>query len=198
MIREDEPPPPSTRVSTLKAEDTEVFSQRKTDPIRLGSQLRRDLDWIVMKALEKDRSRRYDTASDLAADVQRYLAGEPVTAAPPSTRYRLGKWVRRHRKIVSTVAVFLVGGAATAGLILAATLVVRWRNKAGREATVETSEPSSVTIGKDGSLSIVPVGDKDRTKTAELGKQPVDGPALKDFFKDVPGRWVPASGPKRS
>ena len=191
MIREDEPPPPSTRVSTLKAEETEVFSQRKSDPVRLGSQLRRDLDWIVMKALEKDRSRRYDTASDLAADVQRYLAGEPVTAAPPSTRYRLGKWVRRHRKLVSTVAVFIIGGAAAAGVMLAATLIVRWRDARGREATVETSQPSTVNISKDGSVSIVPIADNDKTKAAESGIQPADGPALKDFFNGVPGRWVP-------
>ncbi len=165
MIREDEPPPPSTRVSTLKAEDTEVFSQRKTDPLRLGSLLRRDLDWIVMKALEKDRSRRYDTASDLARDVERYLAGEPVTAAPPSRRYRLGKWVRRHRKIVSSVAVFLIGSAVAAGVIMAAMLVVRWRDKSGREATVETSQPSTVNISKDGSVSIVPVRESEKTKT---------------------------------
>ena len=144
-----------------------------------------------MKALEKDRSRALThTAADFAQDLQRYVAGEPVTAAPPTARYRLGKWVRRHRKIVSTAAVFLIGGAATAGVIMAAMLVVRWCDKAGREATVETSQPSSVTIGKDGSVSIVPVGDKDKTKAAESVK-PVDGPALKDFFKDVPGRWVP-------
>ncbi len=191
MIREDEPPPPSTRVSTLKAEDTKVFSQHKSDPSRLGSLLRRDLDWIVMKAVEKDRSRRYDTASDFARDVERYLAGDPVTAAPPTARYRLGKWVRRHRKLVSTVAVFLIGGAAAAGMMLAAMLIVRWRDKSGREATVETSEPSSVTIGKDGSVSIVPTQKNENREAAESGMQPADGPALKDFFKGVSGSWVP-------
>ena len=86
IIREEEPPKPSTRISTLgQAADT-VSAQRHSDPKRLSQLVRGELDWIVMKALEKDRNRRYETASAFAADVQRYLNDEPVLACPPSAR----------------------------------------------------------------------------------------------------------------
>ena len=84
IIREEEPPKPSTRISTLGQAASTVSTQRKSDPRRLSQLFRGELDWIVMKALEKDRSRRYDTASAFAADVQHYLANEPVQACPPS------------------------------------------------------------------------------------------------------------------
>src|SRR5262249_11386314 len=112
VVREDEPAKPSTRVSTDAALPT-VSANRRTEPRRLAQLLRSDLDWIVLKALEKDRGRRYQTAAGFATDVQRYLAGEPVTAHPPSRRYRLGKFVRRHRGPV--VAVGLILAALVAG-----------------------------------------------------------------------------------
>ena len=96
LIREEEPPKPSTRLSssdTLPA----IAAARKTEPAKLARLMRGELDWIVMKALEKDRNRRYETASGLAADVQRYLHDEPVEACPPSTRYKLSKFLRRYR-----------------------------------------------------------------------------------------------------
>src|SRR5207302_2917013 len=74
-----------------------VATHRRTEPKKLGLLLRGDLDWIVMKCLEKDRTRRYETANGLAADVQRHLSSEPVIAAPPSAAYRLRKFVRKHR-----------------------------------------------------------------------------------------------------
>ena len=83
MIREDEPPRPSARISTLGAAATTISTHRKTDPARLSQLLQRDLDWIVMKALQKDRTRRYQTASDFARDIERYLHDEPVEARPP-------------------------------------------------------------------------------------------------------------------
>ena len=89
IIREEEPPRPSTRVSTLAQVATTPSAQRKSDPKRLSQLLRGELDWMVMKALEKDRNRRYETASAFAADVQRYLHDEPVQACPPSVSYRL-------------------------------------------------------------------------------------------------------------
>src|SRR5262249_38346112 len=88
IIREEEAPKPSTRLSKLGQAATVISAQRKSDPKRLGQLLRGDLDWIVMKALEKDRDRRYETASAFAADIQRYLADEPVLACPPSAWYR--------------------------------------------------------------------------------------------------------------
>jgi serine/threonine protein kinase/tetratricopeptide (TPR) repeat protein len=113
IIREEEPPRPSTRISTLGKAATTVSTQRKSDPKRLSQLLHGELDWIVMKALEKDRNRRYETVSAFAADVQRYLADEPVLACPPSAIYRLRKFLRRKRSPVLAVAVVLlalVGG----------------------------------------------------------------------------------------
>src|SRR5262245_50442643 len=97
IIREEEPPKPSSRISTLgQAADT-VSVNRRSDPKRLGRLCRGELDWIVMRALEKDRGRRYESASAFAQDVQRYLADEPVQACPPSASYRLGKFLKRHK-----------------------------------------------------------------------------------------------------
>jgi non-specific serine/threonine protein kinase/serine/threonine-protein kinase len=108
IIREEEPPAPSARLSTLaRAADT-VSINRRSDPRRLGQLVRGDLDWIVMKCLEKDRNRRYETASGLAADVRRYLRNEPVLAGPPSASYRLRKFVRRHRGPVLAAVLLLV------------------------------------------------------------------------------------------
>ncbi|HEY7154252.1 MAG TPA: tetratricopeptide repeat protein [Gemmataceae bacterium] len=107
IIREEEPPRPSTRLSTLGATLATVSSQRQTDPGKLGTIVRGELDWIVMKALEKDRSRRYETANGLAMDVQRYLADETVQACPPSAGYRLRKFARRNKAAVAVAALGL-------------------------------------------------------------------------------------------
>jgi tetratricopeptide (TPR) repeat protein len=115
IIREQEPPRPSTRLSTMLAADlTTVARQRQAEPARLGSLLRGDLDWIVMKALEKDRSRRYETANGLARDIERHLADEPVVARPPSAAYRFQKMARRNRLIVAAAGA--VGLALILGL----------------------------------------------------------------------------------
>jgi eukaryotic-like serine/threonine-protein kinase len=114
VVREEEPPRPSTRVSTANALPS-LSAQRGTEPKKLAVLLRNELDWIVMKALEKDRTRRYETANGFAADVLRYLAGEPVQAHPPSTAYRLNKFVRRNR--VQVMAAAAVSLALVAGVI---------------------------------------------------------------------------------
>src|SRR5207237_783615 len=88
-IREEEPPKPSTRLTEAPGTLADVAAQRRTPPARLAKEVRGELDWIVMKCLEKDRTRRYETADGLARDVQRYLADEPVEACPPSAGYRL-------------------------------------------------------------------------------------------------------------
>jgi serine/threonine protein kinase/WD40 repeat protein len=124
IIREEEPPKPSTRISTLGQAATTFSTQCQRDQKRLSELCRRELDWIVMKALEKDRNRRYETASAFAADVRCYLHDEPVLACPPSVGYRLGKLARRHRGpvlAVSLVLLALVGGiiGTTWGLIRA-------------------------------------------------------------------------------
>ncbi len=118
IVREEDPPRPSTRLSTLDAALETVAEKRHTDPRTLSHEVSGELDSIVMKALEKDRTRRYESANELAKDVQRYLDDEPVEACPPSTLYRLSKFTRRHRTVaVATVAValalFLGAGIAT-------------------------------------------------------------------------------------
>jgi WD40 repeat protein/serine/threonine protein kinase len=105
MIREDEPPRPSLRLSSLGDTRTTVADARCSETKRLSSKLKGELDWIVMKALEKDRKRRYETCGDLAADVGRYLSGNPVAAVPASRSYRLRKFARRNRAFLSTVSV---------------------------------------------------------------------------------------------
>ena len=96
MVREVDPPRPSTRLSTADALPN-IAANRSIEPARLAKLLRGELDWVVMKALEKDRTRRYDTANGLARDIERYLADEVVEARPPSRGYRLKKFVRRHK-----------------------------------------------------------------------------------------------------
>jgi serine/threonine protein kinase/Flp pilus assembly protein TadD len=98
IIREEEPPRPSTRISTLGRAAQTVSANRQSDFKRLRQQFRGELDWIVMKALEKDRNRRYETVSALAADVQRFLNDEPVQACPPSWWYRFRKLARRNKR----------------------------------------------------------------------------------------------------
>jgi len=106
IIREQEPPRPSTRLGTLAGPDsTSAAKCRSTEPAKLTHQLRGDLDWIVMKCLEKDRTRRYETANGLAADLKRHLADEPVGARPPSASYRLQKAFRRNKLVCASGAV---------------------------------------------------------------------------------------------
>src|SRR5579872_7092066 len=146
MIREEEPPKPSTRLSELSrvgsADQPEkrgtqrtsggghsppcgsslasVAALRKMEPRKLSQLVRGDLDWIVMKALEKDRNRRYETANGFALDIQRYLADEPVAACPPSVRYRFRKFARRNKATLTT-AILL------AAMLVAGTVVSSWQ-----------------------------------------------------------------------
>jgi len=138
-IREEEPVKPSTRISALGATATTVSALRKTEPHKLSQLLRNELDWVVMKALEKDRTGRYETASGLARDVQRYLAGDAVEACPPTLVYRLRKTYRKHRVAVLTGLSFALVLLAATGISIAA-----WRQSernriaaeaAGRETT---------------------------------------------------------------
>ena len=105
LIREDEPPKPSTRLSTSDS-IASIAAQRHTEPAKLSKLMRGDLDWITMKALEKDRTRRYETANGLARDIQRYLCDEPVEACPPTTGYRLRKFAKKNRATLATAGIF--------------------------------------------------------------------------------------------
>jgi serine/threonine protein kinase/tetratricopeptide (TPR) repeat protein len=118
IIREQEPPRPSTRLSSLGEASSASASARRVDPRSLERDLRGDLDWIVMKALEKDRTRRYDTATSLAEDIRRHLDHEPVLAGPPSAAYQVSKFIRRNRTGV------LAGGIVAAALIVASVVSI--------------------------------------------------------------------------
>jgi serine/threonine protein kinase len=129
LIREHEPPRPSVRLSSS---DTlaNVAALRSTEPAKLTKLVRGELDWIVMKCLEKDRDRRYETANGLARDLQRYLADEPVQACPPSAGYRLRKLARKHRTALLTAIAF-------AGLLIAGVVVSTWQAVRARQAEAQ-------------------------------------------------------------
>jgi serine/threonine protein kinase/WD40 repeat protein len=138
-IREDEPPKPSTRLRTLgEAERMTVARHRGTALAQLSLLLRGDLDWIVMKCLEKDRTRRYDTANGLIADIERHLRNEPVIARPPSSWYLLQKLVRRHR--VGFAAAGAVIAALVAGLGISVFSLVNERTARERAVAAEREQ----------------------------------------------------------
>jgi eukaryotic-like serine/threonine-protein kinase len=152
IIREDEPPKPSTRISHSQTLAS-IAAQRHIEPARLRRLVRGELDWIVMKCLEKDRNRRYETANGLAADVERYLNDETVQACPPSAWYRFRKLARRHRGPVlaaSLVVLALVGGivGATWGLIRATDAQAVAMNEAQQKATALTAKEAALESEK--------------------------------------------------
>ena len=146
-IREDEPARPSTRFSSLGDRSIETAKKRRTDAMSMTRQLRGDLDWITMKCLEKDRTRRYSSASELAADIARHLRHEPVLASPPRRIYRVRKFIRRHRVGVASAAVVLLAlrigiAGTTVGLLRA----VKAEHKASDEAEA-AREVSEFLVG---------------------------------------------------
>jgi non-specific serine/threonine protein kinase/serine/threonine-protein kinase len=138
IISEEEPPKPSTRLSSSQTLPA-IAENRHTEPSRLGKDIRGELDWIVMKCLEKDRNRRYETASGLANDIQRHLNDEPVLACPPSTSYRLKKLVRRNKVAAAFVALLIIG---VAGLGVSNVVIKRERD-AKAKALAEASAISN-------------------------------------------------------
>ncbi len=138
-IREEEPQKPSTRLSESTDALPSISAQRKMEPARLTKLVRGDLDWIVMKSLEKDRTRRYETANGLAKDVERYLLGDPVEACPPSALYKLKKFASKHRAAIATIGAFtclLVVATATSGGL------AWWANRE-RERAVKAEKAAS-------------------------------------------------------
>jgi eukaryotic-like serine/threonine-protein kinase len=143
MIREQEPSKPSTKLSTAEGLPT-LAANRGTEPARLTKMVRGELDWIVMKALEKDRNRRYETASGFALDVQRYLADEHVLACPPSAGYRLRKFVRRNKGALATTAI------VAAALVLGSVVSVWQAVRATNALQAEKKARSDAEIARDG------------------------------------------------
>ena len=168
LVREEEPPRPSARLSTSQARAT-IAAVRQSDPDKLAKLVRGELDWIVMKALEKDRTRRYDTAIGLARDVERYLKDEPVEACPPTLSYRLRKVMHRHR------------GPVAAAVVVAAALII------GIAASVwqATRARSAEQIARDEAAHAFDA--EDRTRTALSAEK-----TARDELKQQFGRVVDA------
>ncbi len=144
LIIEVDPPKPSTRLTLNQPTLSTLAASRRTEPKRLGTLVQGELDWIVMKSLEKDRKRRYETPTSLANDIQAHLQGEPVQAAPPSTAYRIQKFVKKHRGPVIAVtvimAVLLLGVAGTTwGLI---------RARIAEHAASESERKKEIALGQ--------------------------------------------------
>jgi hypothetical protein len=140
LTREEEPPKPSTRLGTTE-ELPSIAASRSVEPVQLKGQIRGELDWIVMKCLEKGRDRRYDTAAGLARDLERYLHDEPKAAGPPSSGYRLRKLARRNRQLLATAAV--VAAALVLGTVAGTWQAVRATRAEGLAETRLKAEQSA-------------------------------------------------------
>jgi serine/threonine protein kinase/WD40 repeat protein len=151
IIREEEPPRPSTRLSSLGPTLAGVSAQRGTEPGKLAGVVRGELDWIVMKCLEKDRNRRYETASGLARDVERFIRGDAVEACPPTLGYRLRKFYRRNRAAVWIVGLFLgLTYAGASGIYFAYQRAVRAERRLGEERdTALASEERAIAATRE-------------------------------------------------
>ena len=144
-IREVDPATPSTRVSTLGDEASPIAAKRHVEAGSLAKNLRGDLDWIVMKALEKDRARRYETANGFAMDIERYLNQEPVIAAPPSAMYRMRKFVQRRKRTVvaiGAIVILVIAGSVGTG-------VGWWRTQKANEGLDVALGEKSAALGRE-------------------------------------------------
>ncbi len=168
LICEEEPPRPSTRISTMGAEATDLAGHRRVGAKQLRDQLAGELDWIVMKALEKDRSRRYGTANAFALDVERYLKNEPVEACPPSAMYRLKKFTARNKvvvRIVTAVTVLLVS-VTVLNLALAA-WAKHAENLAEQRRTRETEVRTVAERSRKNEIVLRDTAENERDKAKE-------------------------------
>jgi serine/threonine protein kinase/WD40 repeat protein len=147
MIKEEEPPRPSTRLSESGEALASISAQRRMEPAKLATLLRGELDWIVMKTLEKDRNRRYETATGLSADVQRYLKDEAVLACPPSALYRFRKFARRNKGILATACVVVL--TLVLGTGVSAWQAIQATQQAARATTAEGLAQDRLVIASD-------------------------------------------------
>jgi serine/threonine protein kinase len=161
IIREDDPPRPSDCLSTLNAQaSTTLAGLRSSNFKHLSNALKGELDWIVMKALEKDRNRRYESASVLADDVERHLADEPVTARPASSWYRIQKFVRRNRALVASSAVVLITLAVGLALSMTALLHAVQQRELARQSAEQASQAEAEAQKRADELAIT-LGEKE-------------------------------------
>jgi serine/threonine protein kinase/tetratricopeptide (TPR) repeat protein len=177
IVREEEPPRPSMRLSTSD-KLAPIAASRQVEPEKLSRLLRGELDWIVMKALDKDRTRRYQSASSFAADVQSYLSNEPVRACPPSTTYRLRKFARRHRAVLCMTSF-------VAAALLVGTAAATWQ---AIRATRESTAKATALIGKDAALATARQAVEQmlfRVGSNRLQDVPLSHPLRQSLLKDA-------------
>jgi eukaryotic-like serine/threonine-protein kinase len=137
MIREQEPPKPSTKIRSLGDTSNALAEKRREEPRLFARHLQGELDWITMKALEKDRARRYPSPAELGADIRRHLRDEPVSAGPPSAMYRASKFIRRHRfGVISAGTVLLLLIIFAVAMAVQARRIAKERDRANRQAEV--------------------------------------------------------------
>ena len=195
IVREVEAPRPSAKLSTIDTLPS-VAANRGTEPAKLSKLMKGELDWVVLKALEKDRTRRYDTANGLARDIQRYLADEIVEARPPSAGYRLKKFVQRNRGQVIAASLLLcalLAGIAgtTLGLIeakkqerLAVAAADEERNAKDREAQRAEGERLAKLDAQEKEKLAVTAADKERAARLEEQRQRKFAEAISGFVRD--------------
>jgi tetratricopeptide (TPR) repeat protein/serine/threonine protein kinase len=172
IIREEEPPRPSTRLSTTEQLPS-IAANRGLEPKKLSGLVRGDLDWIVMKALEKDRSRRYETANGFAMDIQRYLADEPVQACPPSATYRLRKFARRNKGVLTAGTLILLA-------LILGTVISAWQAIRATQARGETDRQRT-RINRELSVTLADLGElRERARAA-----PLDDMAAWDLLREA-------------
>jgi hypothetical protein len=201
-IREKEPARPSTLLSTMLAADlTDTAKHRQTDAPKLIHLVRGDLDWVVMKALEKDRTRRYETANGLAMDIQRHLANEPVAARPPSNLYRFQKLVRRNKLAVAAagaVAFVLVAGIGVSSwqAIRATRLQEMAQQAQAREAQLRQQAELEASVAE---LTVYMAGAQvDKIIAQLIARQQMSGPSRKMYFERQLEVWRKALAAARS
>jgi serine/threonine protein kinase len=186
IIREEEPVKPSTSINMLGEAAATISGQRKSDPKALSSLFRGELDWIVMKALEKDRNRRYETANGFAADVRRYLHDEPVMACPPSASYQFRKFARRHKRGFAAVGL-VCGLLATAVVVLlfANYHIMQQRNLAQREHERAEANLTAARAAVDNYLTTV--SENTLLKSSLPGLQPLRKELLQSALRYYQG-----------
>ena len=187
-LREDDPPRPSTKVSSALDTSSSNAQARGTEPAQLVSSLRGDLDWITMKALDKDRNRRYGTPAEIAADIRRYLQNEPILARPAGAGYRLRKYVRRHRVAVAVAAGLFVLLAGFAGVqAVQLRRITRERDRANRIAEFMTNmfKVSNPSEARGNSITAREILDKS-SKDIDAGLS--KDPELQAQMMDLMGR----------
>lgn len=201
IIREVEPPKPSTRLSNNTDTIASIAAKRHTEPKRLGTLVRGELDWIVMKALEKDRQRRYETANGLAMDIRRYLSGEAVNAAPPSNAYRFRKLVQRNKGPVaagSAVAAVLVLGlvGTSVGLVRAERARAGEADQRQQAEAARAEALAQETKAREQEAEAIKQATVAKVQEAEAKKQAAIAQAVAKFQTDMLAAVDPANLPK--